>query len=535
MNIWIDDYEPIWSQLNFDPEKASKEKARAWKSGSKKVIELAKTQNVGIVADTSSGKTLISFLVTLATNARVLFLTPRVILPTQHQKVLSSIAGGKCLSRVITGETKRKDRVWDNKEEKFVFATPQTALIEINNNLLDLNDFQILIIDEFHMAVGEYDYVPLASLANDLGIRIIGLTASPGSNFKKISEVCANCHITTLKRLFIKTADKELNKINIPVDDLFIKVDIDFGFLLDDIKMQLFELLNEKPPDGILTSKKLDSLVEIIEEKTNKKDKSIFHAFKLYGMYRKLIHCYRTVVIDGYDTFLEYAEKLRTEGKASSREIVKMPEFQKIVYFVKYCCYTHPKVSNLTGLIVDWVGQKKNGLIFVYQRNTAKYLSEELENNGIRVGIITSKDSKKSHEEEEILSNLAKGEIDIVVCTTILQMGVSVPEIDAVFHFDLPSSIIAKIQKDGRTGRVKSGNVFYLVLNHPIDLERYIAIQSQLKRMHAAIDKFNEQQNELIYKIKNKKEPIPFLDTSLKRAVKRKKKSEINNKQFELF
>ncbi len=528
MNIWIENHEEIWNQLNFDPKKASCEKVKAWKSGAEKVINLAKNENVGIVADTSSGKTLISFLVTLATNARVLFLTPRVVLPIQHQKVLSSISNGKCQSRIITGETKNKNRIWNNKEEKFVFATPQTTLEEINKKLLDLNDFQILIIDEFHMTVGNYDYVPLASQAMDLGIRIIGLTASPGSNFKKISEVCGNCYITTLKRLYIKNADKELEKVNIAVDDLFIKVDIDFRFLLDDIKMQLFELLNEKPPEGILTSKKLDSLVEVIEEKTNKKDKSIFYAFKLYGMYRKLIHCYRTIVIDGYDTFLEYAEKLRTEGKASSREIVKMPEFQKIVYFVKYCCFAHPKVNNLRNLIDDWVKkERKNGLIFIYQRNTAKYLSEELQKNGIRVEIITSKDSKKSHEQEEILSNLAKGKIDIVICTTILQMGVSVPEIDAIFHFDLPSSIIAKIQKDGRTGRVKSGNIFYLVLEHQIDIERYISVQSQLKRMHAAIDKFNNQQNE--------KKPIHFLDSSIKRGERKKKKKKINADQFELF
>jgi len=535
MNIWINNFEKVWSELSFDPQKADKEKINSWKSYSRKIVKIAKNQNVGIVADTSSGKTLISFLIALATNARVLFLAPQVILPTQHQKVLSSITNNACKSRVITGETKNSDRIWNNENEKFVFATPQTALKEIEKGLLNINDFQLLIIDEFHMAVGKYNYVEIARLANQRGIKILGLTASPGSSYKKISEVCSNCHISHLKRLFIKTASKELTKVEIPVDDFFIKIDIDFRFILDDVAKELFEIIGKNAPKEIVPSKKLDLLIKTIEEGTNKEDGSRFKAFKLYGMYRKLIHSYRTIIIDGYDTFLEYAQKLKTENSVSSREIVKMPEFQKIVYFVKYCVYSHPKVANLGQLVNEWVDEKKNGLVFIYQRNTAKYLAGELEKNGIRVKIITAKDSKKSTEQEEILSKLANREIDIVICTTILQMGISVPEIDAVFHFDLPSSIIAKIQKDGRTGRIKSGFVFYLVLDHPIDLQRYASLHSQLKKMHMAIDRFNKEQNELLQKILSQKEPIPFLDLSLKKSLKRKKKTTINEKQFELF
>ena len=49
-----------------------------------------------------------------------------------------------------------------------------------------------------------------------------------------------------------------------------------------------------------------------------------------------------------------------------------------------------------------------------------------------------------------------------MVATHVGEEGLDIGEVDIVFHYDIPSSILRNVQRSGRTGRKRVGKVIYL-------------------------------------------------------------------------
>jgi Fanconi anemia group M protein len=86
---------------------------------------------------------------------------------------------------IVTGKILPYARtiVWNKKEIRLVFATPEVVKNDIKEERLSFKDFFLIVFDEAHRAVKAYAYTFIA----DQYVRhcsfplILGLTASPGS------------------------------------------------------------------------------------------------------------------------------------------------------------------------------------------------------------------------------------------------------------------------------------------------------------------------------------------------------------------
>jgi ERCC4-related helicase len=107
---------------------------------------------------------------------------------------------------IFTGMIKPEKRALLWKEAKVIFSTPQGLENDIITKRIDLAEVSLLGVDEAHRAVGEYAYVWVAKQYQKLARypRILGLTASPGSDMEKISEVCKNLFIEDIE---VRTED----------------------------------------------------------------------------------------------------------------------------------------------------------------------------------------------------------------------------------------------------------------------------------------------------------------------------------------
>ncbi|MHB8566987.1 MAG: DEAD/DEAH box helicase family protein [Nitrososphaerales archaeon] len=85
-------------------------------------------------------------------------------------------------------------------------ATPQVVRNDLREGRLSsLKDFGLVVFDECHRSVKEYAYTEVAeTYANSSSFPLIlGMTASPGSDIKKIMIVCASLlSSTSLDSLF---------------------------------------------------------------------------------------------------------------------------------------------------------------------------------------------------------------------------------------------------------------------------------------------------------------------------------------------
>ncbi|MBN2367402.1 DEAD/DEAH box helicase family protein, partial [Candidatus Woesearchaeota archaeon] len=167
------------------------------------ILATACEKNTLVVLPTGLGKTFV-FLMLAAQrlikypDSKILFLGPTRPLITQYRDMfLKHFDMDKEKLAVFTGHVspEKREKLW--KSSQIIFSTPQGLENDIISDRIRLDDISLMGFDEAHRATGDYAYVWIAKqyMKKSRFPRIIGLTASPGSDIEKISEVVKNLHI----------------------------------------------------------------------------------------------------------------------------------------------------------------------------------------------------------------------------------------------------------------------------------------------------------------------------------------------------
>ena len=168
-----------------------------------KIFETCVKKNCLVVLPTGIGKTLIALMLTIKRletfpREKVVFLAPTKPLAEQHldyfKKHLPELFGEM---QLFTGAVKaeQREKIWQTAD--IIFSTPQCVANDIRKKLYDLHNVCLLIEDEAHRCIRNYDYNYVAQEYQKQAEhpRIIGLTASPGSEKSKIKEICKNLSV----------------------------------------------------------------------------------------------------------------------------------------------------------------------------------------------------------------------------------------------------------------------------------------------------------------------------------------------------
>ena len=126
----------------------------------------AKNSNCLIVLPTGLGKTTVALHVIADYLSKgeggVLFLAPTKVLVNQHYEFLKNVMKIEDIA-LITGEdllAKRK-KLWINS---IICATPEITRNDIIRKIVDIKQFNLIIFDEAHRAVGDYASVSYTHL-----------------------------------------------------------------------------------------------------------------------------------------------------------------------------------------------------------------------------------------------------------------------------------------------------------------------------------------------------------------------------------
>ena len=486
-----------------------------------KIFETCIKKNCLVVLPTGLGKTLIALMLTIDRmqkfpGEKVVFLAPTKPLAEQHLKFFKKHLPELFADmQLFTGAVKANQRkkIWITAD--IIFSTPQCVANDLENYLYNLEEVCLLIEDEAHRCIKNYDYNFIAKKYKEQSKnpRIIGLTASPGSESAKIKEICKNLSIEEVE---LRTRESEDVKEYLQELE-FEKIMIDFPPELEEIRHVLTklsdqyieELKRRKVLWTIPSKTKLIELQKRLMAGISRGNRNFNYMLGVSACAQaiKIQHALELLETQTLLGFNKYLKELYNQAtKKQSRGVVKLVAKAEFNFALMQSNELlaknseHPKVEEILRIIKREISDNPSAkiIIFTQFRETATTISKRLnEIEKIKAKIFVGQAKRNGSglsqkEQRRIINEFSAGEINVLCATCIAEEGLDIREVNAVIFYESVPSAIRVIQRTGRTARLMKGKLILLITKKTRDEAFYYVSRSREKSMKTAIDGIKE-------------------------------------------
>ena len=322
---------------------------------------------------------------------------------------------------VVTGKNSPQTRmtIWNQKESRLVFATPEVVKNDLVERRLSLDEFSLLVFDEAHRAVKDYAYTLIAKYYVQQSSHpvILAMTASPGSERGKIEEVCNNLSIEKIEyrneddvdvKQYINPIDTTWKWFTIPQEYKYISTSL--RAMLEDKLQVLIKrgLLIKKHPKWIFKSDLL-KLGEEIQYKINSSQEELrgplYSALMQQSSALTLMYCAELIESQGSQSLKAFLERIERDGGKANQSLLNDNRIKEIQALLNSLKIDHPKTKYLVELLnqyysfqsdrnnntnsnirksSDQTSKRPKALVFTHYRDTARKVVEILTENGIK-------------------------------------------------------------------------------------------------------------------------------------------------------
>ncbi|MBI2651253.1 DEAD/DEAH box helicase [Candidatus Woesearchaeota archaeon] len=493
--------------------------------------------NCLVILPTGLGKTKTAILASAQRlnsypNSKILFLTVTKPLAEQiYSEIKDCLDLEENKITLFTGAVapEKRQELWKNSV--VTVSTPQCIENDFINGRADLENVSLLVADEAHNAVKDYSYTWVAKQYHKKSRfpRIIGLTASPGSDIERIQEVCKNLYIEEIEIRTDKDPDVKPYIYDIKVE--WVEVHLPQIFL--DARKYLQDFLNEKLEKlkkwGILKRADLrfvnkTDLLNLQAQlrgrvSTGEKDFVVWNAISVLAEIMKVSHALELLETQGVISLFNYMEKLNREAHSTKvkavKNVVNDLNFRSALVKVSKLYeekIEHPKLIELQKIVEKEMKEaNKKIIVFNQYRDNASDIKEKLNKlHGVKaqlfVGQLKKNDTGLSQKEQKkVLDDFKGGIFNVLVATSIAEQGLDIPEVDTVIFYEPIPSAIRQIQRRGRTGRHGEGKAIVLLTKGTMDEGFRWAAHHKEKRMYRNLENLKRK---LAFVVSAKQEKI---------------------------
>ncbi len=485
------------------------------------IFETAKEKNTLVILPTGLGKTMIALLLSISRlkehpGSKILILAPTRPLVEQHfnsfKKELPELFAEL---QIFTGSIQAKKREKIFQKAEIIFSTPQCIANDIEHGLYSLSEVSLIVIDEAHRCLNNYDYTKVMRFYKSQAekIKILGLTASPGSDADKVRQICSHLDIEAIEsrtrnsedvKPYLKELEYEKILVGFPPEFLEIRA----------LLKRIFDSAGNKLKErgflkGAINKITLLMLQNSMIGRISRKDFSAMHAISLTAQAIKISHALElleTQTLSGLYAYLANLEKQAAENKSRAvKTLVKMPEFvlaRTMTSSLIAKKIEHPKINKVFDIIKSEFSTNKNAKIIIFSqfRETASKIKEKLsELSAIKPSLFIGQAKKSSSaglsqkEQKQIIQEFRDGSINVLCATSIGEEGLDIPEVSAVIFYEPIPSAIRKIQRAGRTARLSSGKLIVLITEDTRDEIHHYISSARERKMHKTIELIKEE------------------------------------------
>lgn len=493
--------------------------------------------NLLVALPTGLGKTFIAATVMLnwfrwTKDAQIVFVAPTKPLVSQQVTACLDIAGiPRSQSTMLTGGAVPGIRAEEWQAKRVFFMTPQTLINDLKTGIADPKRIVLLVVDEAHRATGGYAYVEVVKFLRryNKSFRVLALTATPGSMVESVQAVIDGLDIS---RVEIRTENSldirdYVHSRNIDIET-FENSD-EMVFCMDLLSTTLRPLVDElrtlnaywgRDPMTLtaygLTKARQQWMASDAGRNAHFGLKGKVNA--IFTVLASLAHAIDLLKYHGIVPFYRHIQhfKSNTEGQKGGkwqRQVVQDESFKKLLSHLEPWSKNpefigHPKLEYLKSVILNHFmdagegrdsgdGQTQTAtrvMIFVHFRDSAEEVVRVLKRYEpmIRPHIFVGQSSAKGSEgmdqktQLRIIESFKKGTYNTIVATSIGEEGLDIGEVDRIVCYDSSASPIRMLQRMGRTGRKRAGNITLLLMQGKEE-ESYLKAKDNYEKMQQMI------------------------------------------------
>ncbi|RMF54502.1 DEAD/DEAH box helicase [Candidatus Woesearchaeota archaeon] len=495
------------------------------------ILSTCVSKNTMVILPTGMGKTAIAMLLAahrlkLYPKSKILISSPTKPLCDQHVETFKKhldINPEKIV--LFTGMVKpdEREKLW--KQSSVIVATPQTISNDVINGMADLSEVSLLVLDEIQHCVGDYDYVFLAKQYHKKSKypRILGLTASPGSDLEKIQEICRNAYIEDIEIRTPEDPDVKPYVQETKIDWVEVELPESFKKIKKYLEQCYKSKLEEIKKYGYVNTAKISKKTSLLQAQAElhaeisqgNKDFGILRSISLIAEATKVNHAIELLETQGITALHSYMHRLKQEATKTKvkavQNLVKDLNFRSALILTDNLFeegVEHPKLKKLEEIMEKEIGssKEKKVIVFTQFRDSGKVIVNTLNKvTNVKAKLFVGQLKKgetglTQKKQKEVLDEFREGIFNCLVSTSIGEEGLDIPKVDTVVFYEPIPSAIRHIQRRGRTGRHGKGKIIVLIAKDTRDVGyRWVAHHKE-KRMFRTIDSLKSKLQETFHK-----------------------------------
>lgn len=507
--------------------------------------------NLLVALPTGLGKTFIAATIMLnwfrwTTDAQIVFVAPTRPLVSQQVKACFDIAGiPRSTTTMLTGGISPGLRAEEWLSKRVFFMTPQTIINDLKTGICDPKRVVLLVVDEAHRATGAYAYVEVVKFLQrfNTSFRVLALTATPGADIEKVQEVIDGLSIS---RIEIRTEESidirhyvHSRKIETVLfdnsDEMVMVMELFARALQPNLdKLNGMNAYWAKDPMTLTPYGCNQARMRWMQEagkKTNMGVKSMVNT--IFSLLASLAHGIELLKFHGIGPFYHKVLAFRNETQAGGekgskyrRQINDSEPFRTMMTRVQAWINNpdfvgHPKLEYLQSVVLNHFLDAGDGkgasapsstrtMVFAHYRDSAEEIVRVLKRNdpmvrpSVFVGQADSKNSCGMDQKKqlEVIEKFKQGIYNTLVATPIGEEGLDIGEVDLIVCYDASASPIRMLQRMGRTGRKRAGNIVVTLMKGKEE-NNFVKAKDNYEKMQQEISTgtrftFHDEQNRRI-------------------------------------
>ncbi|RAL12109.1 3'-5' DNA helicase [Aspergillus homomorphus CBS 101889] len=494
--------------------------------------------NLLVALPTGLGKTFIAATIMLnwlrwTQEAQIIFVAPTKPLVAQQIDACFQIAGiPRSQTTMLTGEAAPGIRAEEWKTKRVFFMTPQTLINDLKTGIADPKRIVLLVVDEAHRATGGYAYVEVVKFLRryNQSFRVLALTATPGSTVEAVQAVIDGLDIS---RVEIRTEQSLDIREYVHAKDIEVQTfqnSEEMVMCMDLLTKTLQPLVDQlrslnaywgRDPMGLtafgLTKARQQWMMSDVGRNAHFGLKGKVNA--IFTVLASLAHGIDLLKYHGITPFYRHLAHFQSntdgqKGGKYQRQVVQDESFKKLMSHLQPWTKNpefigHPKLEYLKQVVLNHFMDAGEGagaaaadqakpatrvMIFVHFRDSAEEVTRVLKRYEpmirphVFVGQSSAKGSEGMNQKAQlgIVQKFKSGTYNTIVATSIGEEGLDIGEVDLIVCYDSSASPIRMLQRMGRTGRKRAGNIVLLLMQGKEE-ESYIKAKDNYEKMQQMI------------------------------------------------